>query len=1529
MPVSVTLKALGLNTSPNQLDVPPGSLLDASNVVINQDNIISQRRGFSIFGESFGSSNDRAKQLITYRDRILRHFSNQIEFDTGEETTDGVEIFDLFNGTYSEVQSGLRIKSIESNGNLYFTTSQGIKKISAKTADDLTTNSGFITQAGGIKAVDLVANPVYEFGDQTDFLPQDSAVAYRILWELKDKNDNTIPGTPSQRAEVYNSLLTLLLQDFSQVLGNLDNINQTGSLITDGNYVSTLNLPITSSASELRLKLIALAAKLDADLKFADEAAAGSYPLNTSAVNVTSNVVTITFSSGNPTSYFVVGSNLEITGFTDSAAGSLDGTYSLTAVTPTTISFNKTAPNGAGTVSGIATVVSNEFRTITQPTTPSTPTTNNELVDIQDYLSEIISALQNEPTAVISSGLASAYIDILDITTSASVHLKITVPPGITDDYFLQIYRSDVTQATGTTVLSDLTPNDEMKLVYEAFPTAAELSAKEVEVDDITPDIFRGANLYINEATGEGISQANDVPPLAKDINRFKNVNFYANTQTRQRKLLSLLGVVNMVTDYGSGLNSHTFTTVDIDISTDVITINSHGYSSGQAVQFSNATSTNLPGGLTQSLTYYILNPTTNTFQISATKFGAAVNITSVGTGTHTVKNQLPKLVISNGTTTNTYSFVVGSQEITRVTTLAGSTLAASGAASYFPIYSANDEREYYVWYKIGTATDPMITGKTGIAVIADAADTNNQIATKTAYTLAAYINDFSTTVSTNQVTITNVSSGPTTDASAGTSGFTISVLTPGVGEDASSKQILLSNLTSVGQAVDETARSLVRVINKNSSEIISAFYLSTAGGVPGQMFFEERTLSNSPFYILGNNLDTGVSFSPAIDPTNFIVKNTLANPTVITSSSAHGLINGDQVAIVGSSSTPSIDGLYTITYISSTTFSIPVNVSVAGVGGSLIKASIGVFSDNEKKPNRIYYSKVQQPEAVPLVNFFDVGSQDREILRIFPLRDSLFVFKEDGLFRVSGETAPFVTALFDSSCILLAPDSISVANNKVYGWTTQGISEISEEGVNVITRNIKNIVLKLASDNYTNFKTATWGLGYESDNSYIVYTVSETDDESAQVGYRYDQITETWTSIDKDYTCGVIHHQDDKMYVGAGDTNHIEKERKQFNRYDYADRELALELVTGQYFDKVMKFLTDISDVSEGDVLIQEQLLTIYQYNQTLNKLDIDSGVQDNDYYSTLHAVGGDGMRQKLIDLTEKLDADTGVTDTDYFDSIDTKTGTITSISISNPTVITTSAPHELKDGRIITITGSNSNPLVNDTYPITLISPTTFSIPVSVDMTAGTTGTFATIDTDFRDIQACYNSTIAKMNLDSGINYSNYQESSGTTVQESIVTGINKALKEVDVNLTLPYVQGPMILFKAIPTTLTYSAITFDDPLSLKHIREFTMIFADKAFTTAEVSFASDLLPEFKSVPVIGDGNGLFGYSGNGLGFGSGFFGGASHGAPFRTYIPGEKQYCVYINVKFSHHIAREIFQIYGITLTGETGLSSRAYR
>ena len=67
-----------------------------------------------------------------------------------------------------------------------------------------------------------------------------------------------------------------------------------------------------------------------------------------------------------------------------------------------------------------------------------------------------------------------------------------------------------------------------------------------------------------------------------------------------------------------------------------IITITAHGYSSGEKVQY--VAGTTAIGGLTNNRAYYIIRQSANTFSLTATAGGSAIDLTSAGAGTHTFK---------------------------------------------------------------------------------------------------------------------------------------------------------------------------------------------------------------------------------------------------------------------------------------------------------------------------------------------------------------------------------------------------------------------------------------------------------------------------------------------------------------------------------------------------------------------------------------------------------------------------------------------------------------------------------------------------------------------------------------------------------------------------------------------------------------------------------------------------------------------------------------------------------------------------
>jgi hypothetical protein len=102
-------------------------------------------------------------------------------------------------------------------------------------------------------------------------------------------------------------------------------------------------------------------------------------------------------------------------------------------------------------------------------------------------------------------------------------------------------------------------------------------------------------------------------------------------------QLAAILDIYDQVTGMGwteaDGSPRKTCAYTDVDTGADTITINSHGFANGQQV-FLHTTGT-APGNLTNHTAYYVVGGAANTFQLSASVNGAAIDLVSQGTGNH------------------------------------------------------------------------------------------------------------------------------------------------------------------------------------------------------------------------------------------------------------------------------------------------------------------------------------------------------------------------------------------------------------------------------------------------------------------------------------------------------------------------------------------------------------------------------------------------------------------------------------------------------------------------------------------------------------------------------------------------------------------------------------------------------------------------------------------------------------------------------------------------------------------------------
>lgn len=413
--------------------------------------------------------------------------------------------------------------------------------------------------------------------------------------------------------------------------------------------------------------------------------------------------------------------------------------------------------------------------------------------------------------------------------------------------------------------------------------------------------------------------------------------------------------------------------------------------------------------------------------------------------------------------------------------------------------------------------------------------------------------------------------------------------LTAGSTNDPLTGTFEVSNTGNPSYDIQQTAINLVNIANTyGNNTFLDAYYISTGTDLPGKMQFV-RTSYVPDYY----------TPDPMID------------------------VNNGSIQPV----------YYTFNICSSRTscWEQPITTD---------RFSTTLISTNEVRLNRVYYSKYNQPEAVPVVNYFDVGSSNAPIRRILALRDGIMVLKDDGVFRISNAAAPFTVTPIDYDVKILAPRTAATLDNKVYFLSDQGVVALSDTDAQIMSFVLDKTVIQNTSANlFPNLSTVAWGIAYQSDRKYILFMPTTGTDTQATKQYVYNHLTQCWTNWDLQANCGVVFKRDGKLYLGGGgsmeDTNRgiIYQERKSFTNLDYADNVYAFAI---QYNPDASKTLTLNLDNS-ATTWPMDQLLVKPDVGWTVKGYAIDSNFNNFETTATIVEVVSDS--EYILDQDIKWD--------------------------------------------------------------------------------------------------------------------------------------------------------------------------------------------------------------------------------------------------------------------------------------------------
>lgn len=292
-----------------------------------------------------------------------------------------------------------------------------------------------------------------------------------------------------------------------------------------------------------------------------------------------------------------------------------------------------------------------------------------------------------------------------------------------------------------------------------------------------------------------------------------------------------------------------------------------------------------------------------------------------------------------------------------------------------------------------------------------------------------------------------------------------------------------------------------------------------------------------------------------------------------------HGFLVGDKVAISRIPRTGFVTQNVTITAVTTDTFSFVssyANITTA----NLVKRrfantvwnpdlSVGQTSENQLSPERLYYSKVLEPEAVPALNYIDVGTAGKAILRIQPQRDRLLVFKEEGTFAIYGDY-PFSAQLVDDTVQIIAPDSVTAIGSTVFALMDDGVVAVTEGSIQAIDEPIDSLLKPYFASSKLTATATAFGVGYESEKVFALFMPNIGVTGYGPKAYVYGLASGAWTtwSFPVERKCGRVSPSLDAGFYGlqGSGSRYLVKDRKTSSVEDYLQETNAAIVSTVQW---------------------------------------------------------------------------------------------------------------------------------------------------------------------------------------------------------------------------------------------------------------------------------------------------------------------------------------------------------------------------
>jgi len=262
---------------------------------------------------------------------------------------------------------------------------------------------------------------------------------------------------------------------------------------------------------------------------------------------------------------------------------------------------------------------------------------------------------------------------------------------------------------------------------------------------------------------------------------------------------------------------------------------------------------------------------------------------------------------------------------------------------------------------------------------------------------------------------------------------------------------------------------------------------------------------------------------------------------------------------------------------------------------------------------NEIKWSRRKIPEIVPLENSFVLGKDTKEFIGAAQSVDDLYLFKEDGIFRLrdAGNVGlSNIPALegssyqFSTTSICVSGGSIQEINNEIIYLDQNGFMSIVDGGINNISGAIQRDILTLIQitpkNRIRSFKNEAKGLYYCT----LVNEVDDTLDVKSGT-YIFSTKTRQWTFMDEELLDGMEDYMHRNLVAYRQKNYYLEytssNPNEFFERYNEWSSDSAN--ATRTYFAEREQTLTDLAPTTSNS----NYFITRERFTNNINTNPLD----------------------------------------------------------------------------------------------------------------------------------------------------------------------------------------------------------------------------------------------------------------------------------------------------------------------------------